>query len=315
MALEGVVDSAGGLRVAQRGAPDAADSALRVDHVRPVAVPPAAPTEAQRADGVVWRRHWIDDRRLVIDFLELCLVEVELDAGRVVFDRGLDPEMEQHLLFDHVLPLVLACRGALVVHGAVISREGRGVVLIGRSGSGKSTLTAFAWQQGWTVGGDDGAVLSAGRPPTVEPTYATVRLTPASTDLLGLRAEATSPVVGKMRIRGGSSRRFQQAPVELGLIASIEPAASGRTAMFDRLGGVSAHALLFGSTFHAELRGHRRLPAVVEQLGRIVDSTTVGRLVVPRGLDGLIATEELLRAELSKPSRAVPPPSAGPSGA
>ena len=45
----------------------------------------------------------------------------------------------------------------MVLHGAVVSRDGAGAVLIGATGAGKSTLTAYAWQAGWTVGGDDGA--------------------------------------------------------------------------------------------------------------------------------------------------------------
>lgn len=314
MALEGVVVGACGLRIAPRRSHPGADAGLRVGPVAPVVPPGTTPTEARRGDGVVWRRHWVDPRRLVVDFLGLALVEVDMERGTVVFDRELEAEMEEHLLFDHVVPLVLACRGEVVLHGGVISLDGWGVVLIGPSGAGKSTLTALAWKQGWTVGGDDGAVLSPGDPPTVEPTYATVRLTPASADFLDLGAVATAPVVGKLRMADLDGRRFRQAAMPLRFIASLEPAPAGAEASFEPLDGVGSHAILFGSTFHAELSGHHLLPVIVEKLASIVEATTVGRLRVPRGLDGLISAEQVLRhrlAEDRQPDRRAPGPGRG----
>lgn len=298
MTMDGVVPCSGGLRIAQRGALLAEEAAvwLRVGDLAAVTLPDSEPIEAQRSDGVVWRRHWAGAHRLVIEFVGIALVEIDDATGTVTFDRELDPEMEQHLLFDHVLPLVLARNGGLVLHGGVISRERRGVVLVGATGAGKSTLTAFAWLKGWTVGGDDGAVLSPTDPPTVEPTYTTIRLSPTAAAMLGIDPESGSNVIGKMRIGGEHARAFRQAPVELALIAIIQPVAAGEEARFDRLTGIDAHARLFGSTFHSDLSRDRLLPDVVDGLATIVESTTVGRLSVPRGVDGLTAAEELLSA-------------------
>lgn len=298
MALEEIVVCSGGVRVVQRGALLPVDGpALRVGDVTAVAHPDSPPVEARRGDNVVWRRHWLDEDRLVIEFVDLATVEVD-NVGTVVFDRLLPTEMEQHLLFDHVLPLALARDGALVLHAGLISRDGDGVVLVGASGAGKSTVTAFAGQKGWTVGGDDGAVLFATTPPTVEPTYSTVRLTPQSADLLGFAPEGTSSVVGKMRLAANATRAFSQDPVQLSLIGIIEPAPAGAVARFERLPAIEAHAQLFGSTFHAEFSASRFLPAVVDGLASIVETTTVGKLSVPRGLDGLLGAERLLRTVL-----------------
>lgn len=299
MALESVVLCAGGVQVAQRGAERPRDT-LSLWVGPTTTVPPSigVPVEARRIDGVVWRRHWSEPVRLVIDFVDLVRVAVDDTTGSVVFDRELYGEMEQHLLLDHVLPLVLARRGRLVLHGAVISRHGNGVVLMGASGSGKSTLTAFAWQQGWTVGGDDGAVLSVTDPPTAEPTYATVRLTPASLDLLGIDPVTSSAVAGKMRLGDTALRRFHPGSVELSLIVSLEPAAPGESSALEPLDSAEAHARLFGSTFHAELSGTRLLPSVVDDLASVVETTTVARLIVGRGVEGLASAESLLRGHL-----------------
>jgi len=295
-----VVVGAGGLRIAQRHAPnDVAVGDLRVGPLAPVALPEGPALEAQSSDGTVWRRHWEDGLRLIIDFVDVARAEVD-GAGLVTFDRAIPAEVEEHLLLDHVLPLVLAQRGALVVHGGVISWRGTGAVLLGSSGHGKSTLTAFAWQRGWMVGGDDGAVLASGRPPTAEPTYPTVRLTTDSAALLGIDVDTGSPVAGKIRLADDRVRPLCATPVPVGVIAIVTPGDAGDTARFDPVAGAEAHAELFGSTFHADLRTRRLLPQIVDDLGQIIDSTLVGRLVVPWGWAGLHEAETVLRATLER---------------
>ena len=151
--------------------------------------------------------------RLIIHFVDVVSVEVD-GAGLVTFDRAIPPEVEEHLLLDHVLPLVLAQRGALVVHGGVISWRGTGAVLLGSSGHGKSTLTAFAWQHGWMVGGDDGAVLASdARDDPLLPSrpIPTVRLTTDSAALLGIDVDTGSPVAGKIRL--ADDRGAHSAPL------------------------------------------------------------------------------------------------------
>jgi hypothetical protein len=301
MALSDVVACAGGLVVARRGAGQPSGGVgLHVGPVAPVELPGRPGIVAQRADGVEWRRHWLGGGALIIEFVDVAVAAVDERSGGVSFDRALAPDIEEHLLFDHILPLVLAWRGGLVLHGGVISREDKGVALVGSSGAGKSTFTAFAWQQGWVVGGDDGAVLYPTAPPTAEPTYATVRLTTAGAELLGV-ADAGSMVAGKVRLDDSAACAFRQEPVELHMVAIVERA-TGPDASFERLRGIDAHAELFGSTFHADLSADH-LPAIVDGIAAIVESTIVGRLRVPEGLAGLHAAEQLLRRSVDEGAR------------
>lgn len=301
MALDDVVHCASGLRIVRDGRTRMGDRVLHVEGPRPVALPSEAAVESRRADAVVWRRHWIEPDRMVIEFVDLAWVEVR-DADRTVaFDRPLPPDMEEHLLLDHVLPLVLARDGHIVLHGGLISLDRRGAVVIGASGAGKSTVIAFAWQQGWTVGGDDGTVVVPSSPPRGEPTYSTIRLSAASVELLGIDPDLTVPVAGKLRI-DDPRRPFEPAAVDLRVIASIVRAPEGAAASFERLDAMDAHALLFGSTFHAELSGGLRLATTVDQLARIIEAADVGRLTVPDGRPGLAATEAVLRDVLASSS-------------
>lgn len=44
-------------------------------------------------------------------------------------------------------------------HGALVARDGRGVLLLGGGETGKSTLACALWRRGWALLGDDMAVL------------------------------------------------------------------------------------------------------------------------------------------------------------
>jgi hypothetical protein len=297
--LSDVVTAAGGLRVAQRGAAAAGEADLRVVDFAPVAIPDGAPDEAFGPNnGALWRRLWMLPDRLVVEFVGRVVVEVRDCDGSIVFDRAIPPDQEQHLLLDQVLPLVFARRGDVVLHSGVLTRGGRAVMLIGQSGAGKSTLTAYAGQQGWTIGGDDCAVVRPTTPVMVEPTYPTVRLTKDAAHLLGMPVDVGSPVAGKRRL-ADEGQRFRQEPAVLALIARIEPVAAGEPASFTKLRGAEAHTALLTSTIHADVRGGALFQDVLGRLVDVVERVTVGRLCVPRGRDGLADAERVLRDGLA----------------
>ena len=297
-----VLDVAGGLRVAQRRSAStgaARGSFLRVGDYRTVHLPSSTAVEARTSRGEVWRRLWALPDRFVVEYVDIGAVEVLDEGGVVTFDRELPADMEQHVLLDHVLPLALARRGEVVLHGAVVSVEGRGAVLVGPSGAGKSTLTAYLWQQGWTVGGDDGAVVQLGPPPTAEATYSTVRLSLASADLLGIERTSGTEVVGKRRLEGHGRAAFRQEPVPLSLVAVVQPVPAETPASVTALRGAHAHAQLFSSTFHLDLGGGALLRGVIERLAVLAEAVTVGEVRVPRGIGGLEQVDALLRRSLA----------------
>jgi hypothetical protein len=50
---------------------------------------------------------------------------------------------------------------ACALHGALVARRGRGVLLVGRGEAGKSTVACALWQRGWALLGDDMALVDA----------------------------------------------------------------------------------------------------------------------------------------------------------
>ena len=57
------------------------------------------------------------------------------------------------------LQMALGQRRYLLLHAAVVEREGRALVLTGESGAGKSTLAALLGERGWRLMGDEFALV------------------------------------------------------------------------------------------------------------------------------------------------------------
>lgn len=265
-------------------------SALRMLAPHPIEHPDAPAMPALDRDGRLWRRVWVAPDRLVVEFVDVASAEVD-DHGGVCFDRELPPELAEHLLLDHLVALHLSRRGHVVFHGAVISNNDRAVVLVGRSGAGKSTLAAFAGQRGWSVGGDDGAIVLLGDVATVQPTCATLRLTADASSLLGIDPGCGARVGGKSRLTTSA----RPGPLPLAAIVVLEPTSGEECPGLAPLTGVDAHAALFGHTFHVELAGGPLMRNLLDQLVVIAETVLVGRLSAPRSTEGLADVERILR--------------------
>ena len=57
------------------------------------------------------------------------------------------------------LQMALGQRRYLLLHAAVVEREGRALILTGESGAGKSTLAALLGERGWRLMGDEFALV------------------------------------------------------------------------------------------------------------------------------------------------------------
>lgn len=77
-------------------------------------------------------------------------------------------------------------RKLLGLHAALLSKNDRGIVIVGPSESGKSTLACALWQQGWSFLCDDYALIDSACC-SAFPTPRRVSLRPTSRELLGER--------------------------------------------------------------------------------------------------------------------------------
>lgn len=112
------------------------------------------PVDSWEADGCLWIRHQTGARAVLRDAqLQIAVVDGP-EAWRAV----------RQLLFTG-LSWFLDGRGLLLLHAGLISRDSRGILLMGPSSSGKSTATISALLAGWQLHSDDLTVIEVGETP------------------------------------------------------------------------------------------------------------------------------------------------------
>jgi hypothetical protein len=164
-----------------------------------------------------WFHHWREGRRRSISFARLddgyllrshgfADFHVAADGATVRCEAREDCPAAtlRHLLLDQVLPLVLALRGGIVLHGSGVHIAGIGVVaFVGAAGAGKSTLAAALGVSGHQIVADDSLVVRRrGARPVVVPGYPGARLWRDASRGLGLssRGAAVAHYTRKRRV-------------------------------------------------------------------------------------------------------------------
>jgi len=139
---------------------------------------------------------WIADTRLEADFVW----KMDYDNGsyrltppsnyqavdsEFELPAGVYPDIETALLnveFQAVAVLVGRRESPLQMHGALLSKESRGLALVGAKECGKSTLSTYLWTRGWQLLSDDGLLFEDEM--TVHPVPRRVRLREGAHQLL-----------------------------------------------------------------------------------------------------------------------------------
>ncbi len=116
---------------------------------------------------------------------------------RVAPDTGADPGLVRLFTIGSAMGMALHQRGALVLHGAAVARNGRARIIVGDSGAGKSTLAARLGRAGCAVFGDDTMAIwdwPDGRGKWLWPGSRVFKLWSDSLTALGLSPEGLVPL-------------------------------------------------------------------------------------------------------------------------
>jgi hypothetical protein len=149
-----------------------------------------------------------------------------------------------------VQALCEAPEGPAILHGALVAKGGKGVVIVGHGGAGKSTLACALWQEGWELLCDDTTLVEIDRG-VARPTPRRVSLRASSRDLLGEALWASIPTTPSYEPTG-EGWLFHPAEVDgkarpeaiklAALILLARPGSAPGSGRWERL--EPAHALL-----------------------------------------------------------------------
>lgn len=102
------------------------------------------------------------DRRFAVEDSPGLFAMLDRERSRLTFwckDYRNLPAAFAHRPLQRLLRLWFADRGVLIVHGGLVSMDGKGVLIAGPSGAGKSTVSLACLLAGWSYLGDDFAAV------------------------------------------------------------------------------------------------------------------------------------------------------------
>lgn len=159
------------------------------------------------------------DGRYLFSFEGFATFEIELSQKtcRIWPEAGATPDTLRHLVFDQILPRLIAHQGQLVLHAGALQTPAGAILFVGPSGRGKSTLVASFQGDATRVLGDDAVILTRRHGAIeCEATYPSLRLYP---DSLGAVFDAPPVTVSvaqyttKRSVQGLSRLMNERSPV------------------------------------------------------------------------------------------------------
>jgi hypothetical protein len=225
-----------------------------------------------------------------------------ITAGRdiaVATEPGVTDRDAAGFVLGTAFGILLHQRGALVLHGAAVAKDGRAIAICGASGAGKSTLAAALCREGYSFVTDDICVigLNEQRRPVVLPDGRQLKLWKESIDRLDLaerRGEAVRGSFEKYYIDPAAARA---QPSLLSAIYVLREAQPPLQEGIESLALPDAMHTLDQEAYRPGIRariGHK--PEMLAQAAAMFGHAKAFLLIRPRGFDHLPETVTALRA-------------------
>ena len=230
------------------------------------------------------------------------LARFQITAGHdvaVEIEPGVTDRDAASFVLGAAFGILLYQRGALVVHGAAVAKDGRAVMICGGSGTGKSTLAAALCRGGCAFVADDICVvdLDASRHPMVLPDGRQLKLWKESInwlDLAQLRGEAVREPFEKYYIDPFDAR-VQPSP--LSAIYVLREAQLRLKTGIERLALPDAMRTLDYEAYRPGLRAKfGQKPEMFAHAAAMLGHAKMFLLIAPRGFEHLRETVTALRA-------------------
>lgn len=226
-----------------------------------------------------------------------------------VFDVQADtmPADLEHLLYDHVVPRVLADQGAVVLHGSAVEIGGELAVFLGNTGAGKSTLAASLHGAGHLLLGDDAVIV------TFEDgrfhgsaVYPTLRLFPDTiSQVFGSAVEtrAMAHYSDKLRVSLPALAGRAAGSFPLGALFVLGGGSSEPDPRLEDLGPSAACMALVEQSFALDPRDAGKAAARLRELSRLTSAIPAYRLAYAHDYARITQLHEVIEACMARSGR------------
>jgi hypothetical protein len=230
------------------------------------------------------------------------LARFQITAGRdvaVETEPGVTDRDAAGFVLGAAFCILLYQRGALVIHGAAVAKDGRAVAICGASGAGKSTLAAALCRGGCAFVADDICVvdLDPSRHPIVLPDGRQLKLWKESInwlDLAQLRGEAVRESFEKYYIDPFDARAQPSPLSAIYVLREAQPRFKGG---IERLALPDAMRMLDYEAYRPGLRAKiGQKPEMFAHAAAMLGHANMFLLIAPRGFEHLQETITELRA-------------------
>jgi hypothetical protein len=257
----------------------------------------------EAADGRRWRSLAREGGRHLIRFPRQAVFAVSFEERRITCHpcSGVSADAVRQLFVGHVLPLVFAERGALVLHASAVRLPAGAVAFVGGSRGGKSTLAAALGARGYPLVADDCAIFEfANGGCRVRPMHAGLRLWPDALRSIGCGGSNARSIGGRGKTRVTAASlgiRTCDRPAALHRVYLLDPAPRARSVSIERLPRPEAVVALLTSSFQLDIDRRAHLRQSFEKLSTVAAQVCVSRLRRPRGLTHLPALVDAVLAD------------------
>ena len=191
------------------------------------------------------------------------------------------------------LQVALGWRRQLLLHAAVVEKEGAAVVLTGESGAGKSTLAALLTARGWRLLGDEFALL--GTDGLLQPHP---RLVSLKNESVAAVAAALSGAAWGPWLRGTPKGDIRHLVPDAAARDGMDRPARPVLVVFPRFGAAAAHRPVLPSEAFARLTTASTNYVDLGEAGfgtltRLVRAVPAVAIDYPDGAAGVAAVEDL----------------------
>lgn len=230
------------------------------------------------------------------------LVRLLMTAGRDIafeLEPGAQDRDASAFVLGSAFGILLHQRGALVLHGSAVSKDGRAIAICGPSGAGKSTLAAALCRDGFFFAADDICVIGTDdqRRPIVLPDGRQLKLWKESIDKLDLadrQGEAVRENFAKYFVAPTAT------PVDPPRLVAIYVLRESRPSLTDGIESLSLPDAMRALDYEAYRPGLRakigQKPQMLTQAAATFGHAKVFRLIRPRGFEHMSGTVSALHA-------------------